>query len=354
MVVGAGKLADIKRMSGIIGQAPGFLAALDDLRRYAAADVPLIITGETGTGKELAARAAHYASARSAAPFVPVNCGALPERLLENELFGHRKGAFTDARQGRLGLVAHAEGGTLLLDEVDSLDMRAQVALLRFLQDQRYRPLGCDEERQANVRVVAATNANLEILVVEGRFRRDLLFRLDVARVELPPLRERREDILSLARFFAQRAAVRLRIPSPLLVSALERRLLDHDWPGNIRELENVMQRAVLLAEDGAMQRCPGIGNCDAQAVASDAASNQLRGSLREARERCNLAFERAYLTMVLARTGGNITAASRMACTERRHLGRMIQRHGIDPSGFRGGDQRPVRPVGTVLGEIS
>lgn len=354
MAVGVGDLADIKRKSGIIGRAPVFLAALRDLRRYAAADVPLIITGETGTGKELAARAVHYASARSAAPFVPVNCGALPERLLENELFGHRKGAFTDAREGRRGLVVQAEGGTLLLDEVDSLDSRAQVALLRFLQDQRYRPLGCDEERQANVRVVAATNATLETLVAEGRFRRDLLFRLDVARVELPPLRDRREDILSLARFFVDRAAARLRVSSPLLVTSLERRLLDHDWPGNIRELENVMQRAVLLAENGFMRRCPGIGGRCEPAAGSTAAADQLRGSLREARERCNLAFERAYLTMLLARTGGNITAASRMAHTERRHLGRMIQRHGIDPSGFRGGDQGAVRPTGTALGEIS
>lgn len=354
MAVCVDDLADMKRMSGIIGRAPAFLAALDDLRRFAVADVPLIITGETGTGKELAARAAHYASARSAGPFVPVNCGALPERLLENELFGHRKGAFTDAREGRPGLIAQAEGGTLLLDEVDSLDHRAQVALLRFLQDQRYRPLGCDEERQANVRVVAATNATLETLVAEGRFRRDLLFRLDVARVELPPLRDRREDILSLARFFAHRSAIRLRLRPPHLVAPLEQRLLDHDWPGNIRELENVMQRAVLLADDGFMQRCPGIGGRREAATASAAVSDQLRGSLREARERCNLAFEHAYLTMLLARTGGNITAASRMACTERRHLGRMIQRHGIDPSGFRGGDQRPVRPAGTALGEIS
>uniref|UniRef100_UPI0035C9E271 sigma 54-interacting transcriptional regulator n=1 Tax=uncultured Sphingomonas sp. TaxID=158754 RepID=UPI0035C9E271 len=334
MAASISDLADIKRKSGIIGSAPTFLAALEDLRRYAAADVPLVITGETGTGKELAARAAHYASARSIAPFVPVNCGALPERLLENELFGHRKGAFTDAREARGGLIAQAEGGTLLLDEVDSLDPHAQVALLRFLQDQRYRPLGCDEERQADVRIVAATNAPLERLVAEGRFRRDLLFRLDVARVELPPLRERSEDILPLANFCADRAAARLRLPRPRFDEAVKRRLLDHDWPGNIRELENVMQRAVLLAEDGCIRRCPGIERTPRPEPT--AAAEPLRGSLREARERCNFAFERAYLTMLLARTGGNITAASRMACTERRHLGRMIQRHGIDPSGFR------------------
>ncbi len=340
-------LGRLRAATGLIGSAPSFVQALEDLARFAAADVPVLIVGETGTGKELAARAVHYLSQRTDGPFIPVNCGALPERLFENELFGHGKGAFTDAADAQTGLIAHAEGGTLLLDEVDSLDSHSQVALLRFLQDRHYRPLGAGTERLADVRIVASSNACLETCASDGRFRRDLLFRLDVAQVRLPPLRERKADILPLARHYLTQIAVRYQIKVPMLSPAVADAMLRHAWPGNIRELENVMHRALLLAGGGRqISRAPPItedadepplsnpdvgGRCAPLAM-----SPPICETLKEERARLNAAFERDYISRLLVQTAGNIAAASREAGTERRHLSRMIHRHGIDAKAFR------------------
>jgi DNA-binding NtrC family response regulator len=334
-------------MGGMIGRSPAFLKAMDELVRFAQADVPVLILGETGTGKELAARAVHYASARRSGPFVPLNCGALPDSLLESELFGHRRGAFTDAREARKGLVAHARGGTLLLDEVDSLSPRAQAALLRFVQEGRFRPVGADAEEPTDVRIVAAANVELSELAERGRFRRDLLFRLDVALVRLPPLRERTEDILPLAHHFLSLLAARHRMPEPRLTADNEARLIAYGWPGNIRELENVIHRALLLAEDGVIGDALRLGAPARSDVADQDAPSGLAGGLKAARMQQAREFERAYLTRLLALTGGNVSAASRIAGAERRHLGRLIRRHSIDPDFFRA-----VAPEDTTVSE--
>jgi DNA-binding NtrC family response regulator len=333
---------DLARQAhGIIGSAPAFLNALDELARFAAVDVPVFLGGETGTGKELAARAVHYLSRRAGGPFVALNCGALPDRLIENEMFGHGRGAYTDARERQVGVIAQAEGGTLLLDEVDCLDHHSQAALLRFLQDSSYRPLGSGRDIKADVRVIASSNAMTEKKVSQGHFRGDLLFRLNVARVELPPLRARRTDILPLARHLLGKAAIRHRLPVPSIGARAESHLLAHDWPGNVRELDNVMQRALVLSDGNGI--LPEMLRLDSSGDAESGGGSVLflGGTLKAERERRNRAFEREYLTWLLDRSAGNITAASVEAGTERRHLGRLIQRHGINANEFRRTDPR-------------
>jgi DNA-binding NtrC family response regulator len=328
----------VRQLQGMIGSAPAYLEALEQLARFAAVDLPILIAGETGTGKELAARTIHYLSARSAGPFIPINCGALPERLFENELFGHTRGAFTDARHAQVGLIGQGEGGTLLLDEIDCLDPHSQAALLRFLQDRTYRPLGGGGLSTADVRIIASTNVRLKSIVEDRGFRSDLLFRLDVGRVELPPLRERRPDIMPLARHFLQSAAKRHSFTLPTIGSRLERRLLDYPWPGNIRELENAMHRGLLLAGD--CLQLPDslrLGSIATPATVPEEEERTLFfGTLKKERARRTEAFEREYLSWLLDRTHGNISAAAVEAGTERRHLGRLIQRHGIKVEEFR------------------
>jgi two-component system, NtrC family, response regulator GlrR len=194
-------------MHQFVGESPSFLAAIEKVPRIAGCDVPVLLAGETGTGKEMCARAIHYLSRRSNGPFVPLNCESIPTELFENELFGHEPGAFTDARQPRRGLIAEAEGGTLFLDEVETLPHLAQAKLLRFLQDRQYRPLGASRSRQADVRVLAASNEDLQERVRERAFRQDLYFRLRVVSLMLPPLRDRQEDLVPLAYYFLQTAS---------------------------------------------------------------------------------------------------------------------------------------------------
>src|SRR5262245_22968109 len=233
----------------LVGESPAFLEALRCIRRLSRCDATVLIEGETGTGKELAARAIHYLGARHAAPFIPVNCGAIPDSLVESEFFGHARGAFTDAKETRAGVIEQAEGGTLFLDELESLNLRAQVALLRFLQDHTYRPVGGTAVRTANIRVIGSTNADLAALARRGSFRPDLLFRLTVLPLNLPPLRARRGDAVLLADRFVRRFAVQYQLESrPLDVAAIHY-LETHDWPGNVRELENLIHRALLLSE---------------------------------------------------------------------------------------------------------
>jgi len=321
----------------IIGSAPGFLEALARTGLLAQSDVTILIIGETGTGKELIARSLHYQSARAGKPFVPINCAALPESLIESELFGHEQGAFTDAKRAQRGMVGVSNHGTLMLDEVDSLSAKGQAALLRFLQDGLYRPVGSTEFHRADLRVVAATNSNLEALVEQGRFRRDLFFRLDVATIELPPLRERRDDIVMLAEAFLARFARMHRLVAPPLRDEDREKLRSYRWPGNVRELENAMHRAVLLGGDGVLKLPPRIeAACAQTAAAPAAAAIEFVGSLREVRRRQMHGFEERYLRWLLGETRGNISAAARRARTERRHLGRLIRRIGIDPNAFR------------------
>ena len=285
-------------------------------------------------------RALHYLSRRHGQPFVPVNCGGLPETLLESELFGHVRGAFTDARLDRPGLVAMADRGTLFLDEIDSLSPKGQVALLRFLQDHEYRQVGGNKIRTADVRVLAATNGDLTARVVDGRFRQDLLFRLDVLALELPALAARPGDVPLLARHFLGRFADQYERPVPTLNSAALAWLGAQAWPGNVRQLENVVHRALLLAEDGCIALPPGTD------VPEPAAGTALYdGGLRAACARSRWETEERYLRALIALTSGNVSAAARQAGTERRTMGRLLKRHGIK-SGELVPDQNHPKPL--------
>ena len=293
-----------------VGQSPAFLSALKLLTRIAQFDVPALIEGETGTGKELAARYIHYESARRDGPFVPVNCGALPETLVENELFGHERGAYTDARHSSTGLVGLADGGSLFLDEIDALSAKAQVALLRFLQDQCYRPVGASHERRADVRVIAASNRSLAGLSRQGLFRSDLLFRVNVMSVELPPLRARGGDVRLLAEHFWDECSRRYNSPPKRLEASLLTWFDGHDWPGNVRELENRICRVFLL-NDGPEQPSwngdlPSSGPSSPAAVVSE--------HYRTAKAAAIAAFDRQFLYPLLASSCGNVSRAARVA----------------------------------------
>jgi len=326
-------------MQIMLGQSQPIQALRALLQRYADCDVQVLIEGETGTGKEVAARELHYASARKAHPFVPVNCGAIPDSLIESELFGHGRGAFTDAKTAQPGLVDHARGGTLFLDEVDALSPKGQVTLLRFLQDNEYRPVGGGAIRTSDARIIAATNSNLAQRVEAGRFRRDLHYRLNALYLRVPPLRAREGDVLLLAEHFLRAAALRLHGPFKRWGDAAMQALNAYAWPGNVRELDNIALRAYMSTE------APVIGMADlaaAEPVFGDARpvprrrANELDVSFGAAKAHAIQQFEREYFSALMLRTHGNISAAARLSGTERRQLGKLLQRCGIDPVLFR------------------
>lgn len=324
----------------MVGPSQQSQELLARLRKFATCDATVLLEGETGTGKELAAREIHYCSRRAEKPFVPVNCGALPDSLIENELFGHCRGAFTDARNAQLGLIDHAEGGTLFLDEVDTLSQKAQVALLRFLQDREYRPVGGGAVRAANLRVIAATNAVLESLSTSGLFRRDLLYRLNALYVRLPPLRERVADIVPLAEHFLTTAAQQLLVTPKQWTNDALSALEGHLWPGNVRELENVALRACLAAH-GPYVSVADLAMADASFAATKSSRSQIddgQSSFSSAKSCAIEAFERRYLTNLMRRAGGNVSEAARLSCTERRQLGKLLKKLGIGKEIFRQG----------------
>jgi two-component system response regulator GlrR len=325
----------------LIGESPAFIAAKRLIARIAACDAPVVIEGETGTGKELAARAIHYEGARLDRPFVPVNCGAFPDSLVENELFGHKRGAFTDARTDVSGLLRLADGGTLFLDEVDSLSLRAQGTLLRFLQDRRYRPLGSRHEESADVRIVAAANKNLAELVEAGAFRSDLLFRLKVLFVELPPLRARSGDPELLARHFLDECQRRYGRSAKRMHCSFLMFINTHAWPGNVRELENFVHREFLLGDGpelvwSAPDRGPALAAVESEAVEQPLDPMDETADYRTAKARVIEEFDRVFLRALLARNGGNVTRAARASGKERRALGKLLKKYGIEPVAFR------------------
>jgi DNA-binding NtrC family response regulator len=320
----------------LVGQAPLFLKALAPLPAAARSEATVLLEGETGTGKELVARALHYLSPRAALPFVAVNCGCLTETLLEDELFGHERGAFTDAHLRRPGVLAQAEKGTLFLDEVDSLTRNAQVALLRVLQEKRYRPLGAVAEKQADVRVIAASNTPLQPLVTAGAFRADLYYRLCLFCICLPPLRQRREDILPLAAHFLQKHAPAGRSALPLTAEA-RAALVAYNWPGNVRELENVMLRSSHLCQTDAIAvEDVGLGSRSVQPANILPAVSPEPSTLKGLKQQVIERFEREYLCRLLAGHHGNVTQAARTAGKERRELGKLLRRYQIDPRSFQ------------------
>jgi two-component system, NtrC family, response regulator GlrR len=319
----------------MVGKSIAFLKMTALIAKIADCDAPVLLEGETGTGKELVARAIHYQGKRRDQPFVPVNCGAIPDLLIENELFGHRKGAFTDARVDQPGLIAHARSGTLFLDEVDALSPKGQVTLLRFLQDQHYRPLGERREQATDVRIIAASNAGLGALAEAGQFRRDLLYRLKILFLEVPPLRERPGDSVLLAEHFARVGSQRFGKPSITLDPATLAWIETYAWPGNIRELENWVYRQVLLADDPVIHLNP-----------IDAPRGDRRRADRRRRELDALDyvtakakvledFEKQFLASVLAKAQGNVTAAAQLAGTERRYLGKLLKKRGLDKTHY-------------------
>lgn len=312
-------------MQQFIGTAPSFLATLQKIPRVADCDAAVLIAGETGTGKEMCARAIHYLSPRAGRAFIPVNCGSIPADLFENEMFGHEPGAFTDARRSRNGLIAEAEGGTLFLDEVDSLPHSAQVKLLRFLQDLQYKPLGSSDYRSANTRLMAASNQLLMDKVREGGFREDLYYRLKVVSLTLPALRERNEDIIPLALHFLKLSAQQYGRRATRFATDAIQKLLRYNWPGNVRELENIVRQSVVMSEG------PTIRSSDIQ-LPSDAVI--LAGSTKEpmkvAKARMIEEFERHYLKEMLADCGGNISKAARVAGKDRRTFFELLKKYGL------------------------
>jgi DNA-binding NtrC family response regulator len=317
----------------MLGDSPEFRQTLRVLKQLAVYDAAVLIEGETGTGKELAARAIHYDGPRRSKPFLPVNCGALQDSLIENELFGHCRGAYTGADRDEAGIIGAAHGGTLFLDEVDSLSPKAQVALLRFLEDGHYRPVGGRTLRAADVRIISASNRSLADLVTADRFRADLLYRLRVMHLEIPPLRARAGDALLLARHFVLGFSTRFEKPLLPFSAAAAVWIETHDWPGNVRELENVVCQAFLLASG------PEI-TFASQPQSSVKPAVEVR-SFRRAKQRAIVEFERTFLSRVIRSTGGNVSEAARLIQTERRHLGRLLKKHGLDSL-----DLMPVKPA--------
>jgi two-component system response regulator GlrR len=314
----------------LIGESLPFLQLLRAAERMARhGSATVLLHGETGTGKELIARTVHYLSERHNFPFVPVNCGAMPEALAENELFGHRAGAFTHAAREAAGLVRLSHEGTLFLDEVDSLPAKAQVALLRFLQDGRFRPLGAGREEHANVRIIAASNRRLDLAVAEGTFRPDLFYRLNVLSLDIPPLRARGGDVLLLAEHFLREYALRFGQPCKTLDPATLAWFSEYRWPGNVRELENLLQREFLLAEGTAL-KIPLPRATPGGLRAAPAEMPAGRTNYREAKTRALEEFDREFLQRVLRECGGNVTKAARLAGKERRAFGKLLKRYRI------------------------
>jgi two-component system, NtrC family, response regulator GlrR len=330
-------LPDFVRFN-LIGESPTFSRALAVVPRIAECDATVLIQGETGTGKELVARAVHYLSSRREFPFIPVNCGAIPDALVENELFGHERGAYTGAGVSQIGLVAEAAKGTLFLDEVESLSLRAQVALLRFLQDGKYRRLGGRGDMQCDVRIIAASNTALDAQCDRGAFRRDLLYRLMVMSVTMPPLRDRADDVRLLADHFIHRFSQQYHRAEATLDPAFGRYLTRHKWPGNVRELENLVHRQFVLADDGVL-RLPEIIDAGTPAAVEPArpAGYDFQLGFSAAKARAITAFERSFVSWALREHHGNISRAARTAGKERRTFSRLVKKHGFTRTEFAG-----------------
>ena len=313
----------------VVGGSSTLAKEVSKLKRFAACDAGVLILGETGTGKEVFARSIHYISARAAKPMVAINCGAVPAELMESELFGHVKGAYTNAYMARTGLVKEAQGGTLLLDDVDCLPFSAQAKLLRFLQEQEYRVVGSNAVQHSDVRVIAASNRDLAAMARQGTFRQDLFYRLNVLTISLPPLREHNEDIGALAQHFLRQFAVRYKRPVCSLSCGALQKLTSYSWPGNVRELGHVLERAVLLCQSTLL----GASDVDLPASMQDAVWTE---AFQTMKARVVQNFERSYIESVLSSTNGNIAEAARISGKNRRALFELIRKHEICPSSFR------------------
>ena len=315
-----GELANTYGMSNIVAANPRMVAVLETVRQVADMPATVLLLGESGTGKELLARLLHFESVRRERPFVPINCSAIPENLIESELFGYIKGAFTDARGSKEGLFQAASGGTLYLDEIGDMPLALQAKLLRIIEDKRVRPLGATVEKGIDVRIVAATNTDLEVAVAQSKFRGDLYYRLATITVNVPPLRDRPEDLPLLVRHFLSRAAAECGKAVPTIDPKAEECLMRYAWPGNIRELQNVIQSAVILCREERITVAdmpPRVtGEQTLTRMFDEAAARRM--SLDE--------VEREYLRVVLAGVNGNKTEAAAILGVDRKTLYRKLE----------------------------
>ncbi len=322
------------QLKEIVGESPVFKKALERAKIAAKYDVTVLVTGESGTGKELFARLIHYFSMRASKPFIAVSCSAIPPSLAENELFGHKKGAFTGASNKFKGYFGEAEEGTLFLDEIDSLDLGVQAKLLRFLQEKEYTPLGTGKSVRANVRVVAVTGRDLPHLVEKGLFRKDLFFRVSVVNIYLPALRERGNDIVLLSEHFLEYYSRMYKKEGLKLSLEAKNFLTNYTWPGNVRELKNVMERTVIFSKKSI------ITSSDIELSYNMANTTSLWrdvpiNTFKEEKKRIIETFEIAYLKKVLNITRGNVSAAARIAGTHRRAFWALMKRHNISRQDF-------------------
>jgi two-component system, NtrC family, response regulator AtoC len=314
------EVEDRYQLGDVVARSTAMQDVLNLVRRVAASSVSVLITGESGTGKELIARAIHQGSERARKPFVAINLAAVPGPLLESELFGHKRGAFTDARTDRVGLFEEATGGTIFLDEIGELALELQAKLLRVLQEQEIRPLGSTRTQRVDVRVVAATNRDLEEMMAEGRFREDLYYRLNVVDIALPSLRQRPDDIIPLAEHFLARAGAKASPPRKLSLSEEAQRVMTaYHWPGNVRELMNVMERGLALSQRDVIQ----VDDLPGQ-VREQKATDFLAGAL--ARRMTLEELEREYIERVLDDEGGNKTRAAQRLGLDRKTLYRKLE----------------------------
>ncbi|PRQ08366.1 Nitrogen fixation protein VnfA [Enhygromyxa salina] len=322
------------RISNIVGSHKSMLAVYEKIAQVARSNTTVLLRGESGTGKELVARATHFASPRAEAPFVALNCAALPESMLESELFGHERGAFTGAIETRKGRFELADGGTIFLDEIGELRPQTQIKLLRVLQERSFERIGSNQTRRCDVRVLAATHTDLERAIAEGRFREDLYYRLNVFDIQLPALRDRREDVLELANFFVNRYGSERDPPVTRISRKAARMLWAWDWPGNVRELENCIERAVLLAGGGVIraEHLPATlrgvepGDSEARGEAPALGDAPAGATLDEALH----ALERRMLERALGQSGGNRAAAARALGISERRMGLRVHKHGL------------------------
>jgi DNA-binding NtrC family response regulator len=313
-----------------VGESPCFLQVIEKIPLLANCSTTILISGETGSGKEVIARAIHYRGSQRGKPFIPVNCGALPDHLFENELFGHAKGAYTDAASAERGLIAEAEGGTLFLDEIDALSLSGQVKLLRFLQNGEYRPVGSSRSAIADVRVIAATNADLAALTKSRLFREDLYYRLSALSVCIPPLRERIDDVGHLSNHFLTQYAKERNTERRGISSDALRKLMTYEWPGNVRELEGVILRALVLTTSATLQAE------DINVPHQSLRPTEENTLLRRAKTSMIHDFELSYLTKLLAAHHGNITHAAMAAGKQRSTLQRLLRKYSLNPKSFR------------------